>query len=259
LGYLRLRQICLVAGALEPALDDIGNIFGLTICYRDGNVAKYGLVNALFPIGTSFLEVVAPTRAGTAAGRYLERRGGDGGYMVILDCHDIERRRRHVAEIGVRVANPLQYETYTGLQLHPRDTGGALLEFNHTQGGERLEGAYHPAGPNWQSAVRRDVTVALTGAVLQSADPAALAARWGRIVERPVSSGASDELQITLDGGRLRFVAARDGRGEGLAGVDLDVADRSRILEEARRRGHATVTDAVIVCGTRFHLDQRRV
>jgi Glyoxalase-like domain len=258
LGYLRLRQICLVAGALEPALDDLGNIFGLTICYRDGNVAKYGLVNALFPIGTSFLEVVAPTRPGTAAGRYLERRG-DGGYMVILDCHDIERRRRHVTEMGVRIANALQYETYTGLQLHPRDTGGALLEFNHTQGGKHLEGAYHPAGPKWQSAVRRDVTVALTGAVLQSADPVALAERWGRIVERPVKKDASGGLQIALDVGRLRFVAARDGRGEGLASVDLDVADRARILEEARRRGHATAADAVVVCGTRFHLDQRGV
>jgi Glyoxalase-like domain len=258
-GYLRLRQICLVASALEPALEDLGSIFGLAICYRDGNVAKYGLVNALFPIGTSFLEVVAPTRPGTSAGRYLERRGGDGGYMVILDCEDIERRRKHVAEIGVRVANPLQYETYTGLQLHPRDTGGAMLEFNHTRGGERLDGAYHPAGPHWQAAIRRDVTLALTGAALQSADPAALAERWGRIVERPVTKGASGEPQIALDAGRLRFVPERDGRGEGLVDVDLDVADRAHIIETTRRRGHEAAGDAVVVCGTRFRLNQQSV
>ena len=81
MAYLRLRQLCLVARELEPTLRDLGRIFGLAICYRDGNVAKYGLVNALFPIGTSFLEVVAPTTPGTAAGCYLERRRGDGGYM----------------------------------------------------------------------------------------------------------------------------------------------------------------------------------
>ena len=52
-------------------------------------VEKYGLVNALMPIGNSFLEVVAPTREGTAAGRCLERRDGEGGYMVILECDDI--------------------------------------------------------------------------------------------------------------------------------------------------------------------------
>ncbi|HEX7966889.1 MAG TPA: VOC family protein, partial [Stellaceae bacterium] len=138
--YLRLRQLCLVAGKLEPALADLGAIFGLELCYRDGNVAKYGLVNGLFPIGRSFLEVVAPVAEGTAAGRYLARRGGDGGYMAILDCDDIERRRRHAETIGVRIANPLKYETYTGIQLHPRDTGGALLEFNHTAGGASLDG-----------------------------------------------------------------------------------------------------------------------
>ncbi len=137
-----------------------------------------GLINALLPVGPSFLEVVAPTRSGTAAGRYLERRGGDGGYMVIVDCDDIERRRRHVETIGVRVANPLRYEDYTGLQLHPRDTGGAMLELNHTEGGERLDGPYHPAGPHWQDFIRRDTTRALLAAELQSADPAALAARW---------------------------------------------------------------------------------
>jgi len=146
MAYLRLRQICLVARALEPAVADLADIFGLAVCYRDGNVGKYGLVNALFPIGASFLEVVAPIEHGTAAGRYLERRSGDGGYMVILDCDDVERRRRRMDAIGVRIANPLKYESYTGLQLHPRDTGGSMLEVNHTTGGESLDGPYHPAG-----------------------------------------------------------------------------------------------------------------
>jgi hypothetical protein len=53
-AYLRLRQICLIARALEPALTDLGDVLGLSICYRDGNVGKYGLVNALLPIGASF-------------------------------------------------------------------------------------------------------------------------------------------------------------------------------------------------------------
>ncbi len=35
------------------------------------------------PVGKNFLEVVAPIREGTAGGRDLKRRGGDGVYMVI--------------------------------------------------------------------------------------------------------------------------------------------------------------------------------
>src|SRR6266542_4286357 len=86
--YLRLRQICLATRELEPVVDDIRAILGVEICYRDSGVAKYGLVNALLPIGTSFLEVVAPVEPNTAAGRFLDRSGGHGGYMAIFDGGD---------------------------------------------------------------------------------------------------------------------------------------------------------------------------
>jgi hypothetical protein len=197
---------------------------------------------------------VAPTRAGTAAGRYLDRRGGDGGYMVILDCDDIERRRRRMETMSVRIANPLRYETYTGLQLHPRDTGGSMLEFNHTTGGASLDGPYHPAGANWQRAVRNDVTTGLLAAELQSPDPAALAARWSEIVERPVTRSASGDAEIILDLGALRFVRDTDGRGEGLGGVDLLVKKRARILDSAITRGCRVDHDIVSICGVRFRV-----
>ena len=76
--YMRLRQICLVAPHLEPAIPDIAAIMGLEVCYRDGNVEKYGLVNALLPVDTILLEMVAPFRDGTAAGRFVEKSGGRG-------------------------------------------------------------------------------------------------------------------------------------------------------------------------------------
>jgi hypothetical protein len=251
-SYLRLRQICLVARALEPAIADLADIFGLEVCYRDGNVARYGLVNALLPIGNAFLEVVAPTREGTAAGRYLERRHGDGGYMVIIDCDDIERRRRRMAEISVRIANPLDYGAYVGLQLHPRDTGGAMLELNHTPGGERLDGPYHPAGPNWQKAVRADVTAALLAAELQAPDPERLARRWSEILERPLGHDPFGAPELSLDFGLLRFIPDRDGRGEGLGGLELAVRDSAHIRAAAIRRGCAIEGDQVTVCGMRF-------
>ena len=70
---VRLRQICLVASHLEPVIADIAGIMGLNVCYRDGNVAKYGLENALLPVDTILLEVVAPFQPGTAAGRFSTR------------------------------------------------------------------------------------------------------------------------------------------------------------------------------------------
>lgn len=86
--WLRVRQIALIARELAPVVDDIREVFGLEVAYRDPQVAAFGLENTVFPVGNQFLEVVAPTREGTAGGRYLDRRNGDGGYMVICQCDD---------------------------------------------------------------------------------------------------------------------------------------------------------------------------
>ena len=131
--YLRLRQICLVAHELAPVVDALCQVLGLQVCHRDPQVARFGLHNALMRMGSNFIEVVAPLPGsageGTAATRHLARRGGDSGYMVILDCDDVAPWRAHMAQIGVREAALLHVQgAYTGLQLHPRDSGGALLE-----------------------------------------------------------------------------------------------------------------------------------
>ena len=102
---MRLRQICLVAPAIEPVVGDIAAIMGLNVCYRDGNVAKYGLENALLPVDTILLEVVAPFQPGTAAGRFIDKTGGRGGYMAIFCCDDPDARGAHANKMGVRTAN----------------------------------------------------------------------------------------------------------------------------------------------------------
>jgi hypothetical protein len=248
--YLRLRQICLVARELDPVVDDLCAVFGVKVCHRDPEVGQFGLHNALMPFGSSFLEVVAPTRDGTAAGRYLERRNGDGGYMVILDSEALPRWRAHVAEIGVRIAAPLALGDYEGMQLHPRDTGGALLEINTTLNGASLEGPYWPAGPHWRDAVATDRVDGIVGAVLQGDDPGALARKWGEILERPAAQDS--DWQVPVDNATLRFVDATDGRGEGLAAVTLRVRDADAIRATAQSRGLPHDDRSVTVCGVRF-------
>jgi len=159
-SYVRLRQICLVAPTLEPVISDISAIMGLNVCYRDGNVAKYGLENALLPVDTILLEVVAPLEPGTAAGRFLDKTSGRGGYMAIFCCDDPDERGRHAGEMGVRIANVIDHAPYHGVQLHPRDCRAAFIEFNHTAGSDDILGAYPPAGPDWQKSIRKDVTQA---------------------------------------------------------------------------------------------------
>ena len=234
--WLRLRQIALVARDLESVLDDIRAVLGLGVGYRDPHIGSLGLHNVVIPVGGQFLEVVSPIREGTTAERYLERRGGDGGYMVITQCDDHPPRRARVEQLGIRIVGQFDDHGFTDIQLHPADTGGSFLEIDQQEGGEAMDGRWSPAGPDWQQAVRTDVVSAITAAEIQCEDPAKVAARWSEIVEVPTEDDGG-VTTLPLENATLRFVAVADGRGEGLGGIDLAVVDGERLWTAAAARG----------------------
>ena len=248
--YVRLRQICLVAPRLEPVISDIAGIMGLSVCYRDGNVAKYGLENALLPVDTILLEVVAPFRDGTAAGRFIERTSGRGGYMAIFCCEDPKARAKHANALGVRTANVISHPPYHGMQLHPRDCRAAFIELNHTDGSDDVLGAYPPAGPDWQKHIRKDRTLALIGVEMQSPDPIGLAEHWGKIIG--VAAGTSGgEAGLKLPNCSFRFVK---GPAEIMSGLTFRVADVAAVCEAAKARGFAMSGNAFALGGVDFRV-----
>jgi hypothetical protein len=234
---LRLRQICLVAPELEPVVEAIHSILGLQVCHRDPAVGKYGLVNALFVCGYQFLEVVAPIRDGTTAGRFLQRSGGRGGYMAIFDTHDPERRRAHVQALGVRIANVMDHSGFFGIQLHPVDCRATMLEFDRSVGNESLGGAYWPAGARWREQQRLDRVGGLPSIDVRSPNAAGLAAHWSRIIESPILHNAQGEATLRFDLGGVRFVPSAAGSTERLDTLHIEVADAGRTVAAARALG----------------------
>lgn len=247
---LRLRQICLVAPHIEPAVGDIAAIMGLNVCYRDPNVAHYGLENALLPVETTLLEVVAPFQDGTAAGRFMDKTGGRGGYMAIFSCDDPRERQRNAEAISVRTAHVIDRPPYLGVQLHPRDCRAAFIEFNHTADSDNLLGPYPPAGPEWHKAIRNDVTEALTGVEMESPDPQELAQHWSRIVGVPVFHEDGDPV-LALPNCTFRFVK---GASDAMSGLTFRVKDPARVGAAAQARGHAVTANAFVLAGVRFQL-----
>jgi hypothetical protein len=157
--------------------------------------------------------------------------------MVILDCDDPARWQARAESLSVRVANVIRHDNYFGVQLHPKDTGAAMLEFNSTVGGRDSMGPYAPAGPNWQKSIRKDVTRALTAVEIESPDPARLAARWGAILDRPVQELGGGKSRIALDTGAINFLPGA-GPEAVFAGVNLEAAKSA----------------TVDVCGVQFRL-----
>ena len=253
---IQLRQICLVARKLEPVIQDLTAILGINRCFVDPGVGKFGLENTLMPIGMNFLEVVAPIQENTAGGRYLDRRNGDGGYMVITQADSAESQatiRQQALDNGVRVAHESVRDDWHLVQLHPGDLKAAFFEIESDAHND-FKGHWHPVGGlGWEDKVKQDVTVDFRGVELQSNDPVGLAELWGKVAGLPVERRGS-ELAMEFNNATIRFVEESDGRGAGLSGLDIAVADREHVLREARARGSYVSDDQVDICGTHWYL-----
>lgn len=247
---MRLRQVALVARELAPVVEDIRTVLGIEVSYNDPGVRVFGLENAVCPVGDTFLEVVSPVEANTTAGRLLDRRGGDGGYMVILQVDDLARERARIERVGVRVPWETDLGDAATIHLHPKDVGGAILSLDWMSPPE----SWKWAGPGWTEKVRRDSLHEIAGAELQSEDPRAMSDRWAEVLDRPARR-EGEAWTLPLDRGAIRFVRAEDGRGSGVSGVDVRAVDRGRVLAAARARGLDVGDGLLRLCGTTFYVD----
>ena len=81
--------------------------------------------------GDGYVELLEPVDEGTTIGRYLENNGG-GIHHVAFATDDIEGALETARDAGVKLIDEEPRDGAWGHDvafLHPRDTGGALVEF----------------------------------------------------------------------------------------------------------------------------------
>jgi hypothetical protein len=228
----RIRQAVLVTHTLEPVVARVREHFGRWVTvpepYRDPGVGRFGLENAVLAIGDSFLEILAPVRAETAAGRHLQRRGGDAGYMVMLQVADMAATRERLAALAVRVVWEVELEDAVDLHLHPHDVPGALVAVDTMD----PPGSWRWGGPAF-TGTEVAATGGLLGLTLAVPDPLATARRWAAV------AGCPEPTDATLSLGRQWARFTSEGRANGLISIawalpgvpervdDLQVGDTS--------------------------------
>jgi hypothetical protein len=219
---VRLRQAVWVAADLESVAGELREALGLGEPFRDPGVGLFGLNNTVFALGDTFLEVVSPTQEGTAAGRYLARHGGDGGYMVIFDVEDLEGARSRALAADVRVVWQLDLPDISGTHLHPADMKGAIVSIDRSN----PYGSWRWGGPEWTGRIASGAPGRLVGVTVAVADPRAVAARWGEVLGVAVSDGEHGDERplLALEDGFVRFARAADERAEGVAEVVVELA-----------------------------------
>ena len=245
---MRLRQIALVAHDLEPVVRDLNTVLGLRVAFRDPAVGVFGLINAVMPVGGEFLEVVQPVKPDASAARYLARRGGDAGYMLIFQSADALAHRGRLTAQGIRSIAQHDTSDYTFTHFHPGDFNGVLTSIDMVDDGASWRapmGKWPPAGKHWQDALAPDDVLGIAGATVQAREPANVAAHWAELLQ----ARRRDDV-VVLDMGGIRFVHPVDADGTGVTGIDIAVRDPAAVLGRAAKNGIPVKNDAVWICGT---------
>ncbi|HYK31837.1 MAG TPA: hypothetical protein VEV63_07745 [Streptosporangiaceae bacterium] len=211
----RLRQVAVVAADCDETARQLQETFGWPEPFHDLGVGRFGLTNAVFAAGDTFVEVVAPAQSGTAAGRYLAGRGGDSGYMAIFQMPDLEQARQRVAAAGVRVVWSADHPDIAGTHLHPKDVPGAIVSLDWADPPQ----SWRWAGPDWTGGAPAHAGGGVCGLTIEVNDPAGAAARWAEVLGLTVTDGTAIQMEHASQD--LRFVPVTSDRGEGITEVRL--------------------------------------
>lgn len=193
--------------------------------FHDEGVAHFGLRNAVYAVGDTFLEIVSPLRGDTAAGRYIQRRGGDCGYMAMFQVEDAPATRARVENLGIRLVWDTTHEDIVDLHLHPKDVPAAIVALDIVD----PPGSWRWGGPDWTARVPSYGPGGVLGLTVAAVDPRATAQRWAAVLG--VAASATDELILAGGEQTVRFVAASEPGGEGIVGARVAVTGPPGVVE----------------------------
>ena len=242
-----LRQLVMVSSLRDPIVDSLCNLFDIKVSFNDPGVAHFGLENAVLPVGTDFLEVVSPVEENTTAGRYLDRRNGDGGYMIIIQVDDFLAAKQSVKENDITVVWESDHPEARAIHLHPKQMGGAILSLDWMDPKE----SWKWAGPNWDKFVNTSLVNRFVGVEIQAENPEDMKNTWQSVLNLKGERVTGN--QINLDNTWIRFLEDEDGRGAGVSGFCLEADDNDKLFEKASDLG-LVYEDNIMIGGVKFLL-----
>lgn len=240
---MKIRQIALVAKDIVSVKKTLFTLLGIEQAHVDPKIISFGLQNVVMALGDTFLEVVSPVKEGTTAGRLLERRNGDGGYMVIVQVDDLAKERARLAKTSIRVIWQTDSERAKAIHLHPKDVPGAIASLDQMVPPE----AWYWAGAEWQQH-RAQLVADICAAEVQSDDPRVTAEHWSMAYGRPIIKKRGVPT-LVLGSSEVRFVPLIDERGPGLRSIDVIAIDIATVLDNADRLKLPRQGNAIDVCG----------
>ena len=236
----------MVSSLRDPIVSDLSQLFGLEVAFNDPGVGHFGLENAVMPLGTDFLEVVSPIEENTTAGRYLQKRGGDGGYMVIIQVDDFDKTKSLVHDNEIEIVWDTDLPEAKAIHLHPKQMGGAIVSLDWMNPKE----SWKWAGPEWNKYITDDIK-GIDGVEIQANNPEEMFNRWKDILD--ASNINESEKKIYLDNTWISFTD-EDDRGSGISAFSLITDNKELLISKAKELGFLQ-EDNIVIGGVKFYLN----
>ncbi|HEV8064407.1 MAG TPA: hypothetical protein VGP46_06225 [Acidimicrobiales bacterium] len=241
---VRLRQVVLITRDLPAVTGRLEDELGLAPGFKDEGVGHFGLENRVLAAGDCFVEVLTPLTPDSAGHRYLERKGGDGGYMAIFQFADRAEPRLRLETLGVRVVWQADLDDISGTHLDPRDVPGAIVSLDWADPPE----SWRWAGPAWQGAEASHSATLRPGGLrwleVAVADPGSAAATWAEVLG-PAAALEGTTVALAAAEQVITFSPSLGRSHEGIVACGLSLAGAP---------GSPAVAFATDIGGVRFEV-----
>ena len=244
---MKIRQVALASANLEETDSILRRLLGCDQSYADPEIIYFGLDNRIYTVGDCFLEVVSPVQPNTAVGRFLDRRGGDGGYMVIVQVENLAQEQARLADTAIRTVFADDRGIAKAIHLHPKDVPGAIPSLDEMTPPE----SWLWAGDGWEQRAGHYVGDILA-VEIRSLDPKATGLCWAGaygIELMPAGDGWRLEMGLT----EIRFNYDAAAAQAALVAIDFDAVDLPTICAAADEMGLEREGHIVAVCGVDFN------
>ncbi len=125
----KIEHIALAVSDLEAAIAHYTQIWGLSLEHRE-TVEDQGVEEAMFRLGDSYLQLLAPLSPESPVGRFI-RRSGEGLHHIAYEVDDIEQALKDLKQSGLSLIDEQPRTGSRGTKIafvHPKGNLGLLVE-----------------------------------------------------------------------------------------------------------------------------------
>lgn len=130
----KIEHVAIAVSDLEQAIEHYSKVWGLTLEHREV-VEDQGVEEAMFKLGDSYIQLLAPLAPDTTVGKFIERKG-EGLHHIAYEVEDLEASLDALTADGVKLIDDKPRTGSRGTRIafvHPRSNRGLLVELVEKQ------------------------------------------------------------------------------------------------------------------------------